>query len=498
MHVDVGRRHLTGGNGADGRGRAGDAVAAGEQVVHIAHLTGKTCHEHAPLDGHAGLLKALDLDALSDGHHDDVRRNTDLRQIGLVGPGPPGLVGLADDLGLYPQRGGAAVLVGLDADGRHQRLDLRALGQRAGDLVGQRRHILDAAAVDARHLLRTQTDGAAGHVHGHVAAADDHHLLAGKVRHHVVADGAQHLHGGHHVLAVLAGDAHLLILMGADGDIQAVVVLLQLLHPDIGTHGGVGMGLNAQRQDGVDLRVQQVPGEPVAGDAVAQHAAQLCPLLVHRDLVAHQRQIVGAAQAAGAAADDGHLFAGGRRAGGLGHVPGVVHGVPLQTPDVDGVVDHVPAAPGLAGMLADIGAGGGEGVVLADQAHGVGAASLAHQRHVARHVHAGGAQRHAGHGQLQTGQTSMVLDVLLVVVPEALQTVQHKPCRVPADGAVGGVHDGAGGLLDNGDGAHVGGAVQHRVDELAQLPQTDAAGHALAAGLGVAQLQKRQRHIHGT
>ena len=51
-------------------------------------------------------------------------------------------------------------------------------------------------------------------------------------------------------------------------------------------------------------------------------------------------------------------------------------------------------------------------------------------------------------------------------------------------------------VLDDADGVHVGGAVQHLGNELGQLAQADAAGNALAAGLGVAQLQKRQRHFH--
>ena len=46
-------------------------------------------------------------------------------------------------------------------------------------------------------------------------------------------------------------------------------------------------------EDGCDLLVQQLPGQTVAGNAVAQHTAQLLPLLVDRDLVAHQGQIVG-------------------------------------------------------------------------------------------------------------------------------------------------------------------------------------------------------------
>jgi len=323
-------------------------------------------------------------------------------------------------------------------------------------------------------------------------------MLAGKVRHVAVADATQHLHGGHDVFAVLTWDARALALMGADGDIQAVILLLQLLKGDILAHGHVGVCLDAQRQDGVDLRVQLFPGEAVVGDAIAQHTAQLLALLENDHLVAHQRQIVGAAQAAGAAADDGHGLSRGGRAFRLGHVARVIHGVALQSPDVQGRVDHVAAAPGLAGMLADIGAGSGHGVILADQAHRVGAAALAHQGHIAGHVHTGGAQCHAGHRQGQACQTSVMLDMLDIIVPEALQTVHHQAGGVTADGAVGGVDDAVGRLFDDGQGGQIRLAVQHHFDQLGQLPQADTAGHALAAGLGVAQLQKGQRHIHRT
>ena len=275
MLVDIGGGHLAGRDGADGAGRAGDAVSSGEHIIHIAHLAGAGGHKGAPLDGHAGLLEPGDLDALTDGHHDDVRFHAHFRQSGLLRAGTAGLVGLAGDLGLHPQGNGFVVLVGFDADRRHQRQHFRALRHSAGDLVRQGGHILDAAAVDAGHLLRTQADGAAGHVHGHVAAADDHHVLAGEVRHVTVADAPQHLHGGHDVFAVLAGDTRALTLMGADGDVQAVVLLLELLEGDLLAHGHVGVGLDTQREDGVDLRVQLLPREAVAGDAVAQHAAQL-------------------------------------------------------------------------------------------------------------------------------------------------------------------------------------------------------------------------------
>ena len=42
----------------------------------------------------------------------------------------------------------------------------------------------------------------------------------------------------------------------------------------------------------------------------------------------------------------------------------MIHGVPLESADVQRVIHHVPAAAGLAGVLADVGAGGGGGIAL--------------------------------------------------------------------------------------------------------------------------------------
>ena len=55
------------------------------------------------------------------------------------------------------------------------------------------------------------------------------------------------------------------------------------------------------------------------------------------------------------------------------------HSVTLQAADVDGTVHHLTAAAVLTGMLADVSAGGGEGVVLSDQPHSVRVAALVHQ-----------------------------------------------------------------------------------------------------------------------
>lgn len=278
--VDVGGCHLTGGNGANSGSRPGDAVASGEHVVHVADLAGQSSHQPtAAGNGHAGLVKALNLDALANGHHNDVRRDTYLIQGGPVGSGTARFIHIADNLGLDPQGSGHAVVVGLDADRGSQGYHLRSLGGCTGHLVGQGRHILQAAAVHTADLAGSQTDRTAGDVHSHVAAADDHHLLAGEIRHYVVSDSLEHLHSGYDVAAVLTGDAGLFILVCADGDVNTVVLLFQLLQPDVAAYPDVGADLDPQRQDGVDFCVQLLPGETIAGNTIAQHAAQLAALL---------------------------------------------------------------------------------------------------------------------------------------------------------------------------------------------------------------------------
>ena len=97
----------------------------------------------------------------------------------------------------------------------------------------------------------------------------------------------------------------------------------------------------------------------------------------------------------------------------------MIDSVPLEAADVDGIIDHIPAAAGLAGMLADEGAGGGEGVILADQAHCVGIAALGHQGDIAGDIHPGGAEGHAGHRLGDMAGALSVLDMVPVIL--------HKP-----------------------------------------------------------------------
>ena len=92
----------------------------------------------------------------------------------------------------------------------------------------------------------------------------------------------------------------------------------------------------------------------------------------------------------------------------------------------------------------------------------------------------------------------MVLYMVHIVVTESLKTAQNQLRRVATDGAVGRGDDRARRFFDGVDGQHRTGTVEHLPHQCAQLTEANAAGHAFAARLRVAQLQKCQRHIDGT
>ena len=174
----------------------------------------------------------------------------------------------------------------------------------------------------------------------------------------------------------------------------------------------------------------------------------------------------------------------------------MIHGVALQPPDIQRIVHHVPPAPGLAGVLADIGAGCWEGVVLTDELNRVVAAARVDQSDVTGNIHPGGTQRHAGHGVFETAKTPVMENVLLVIVPKALQAHQDQICRVDADGAVRRFGNGLRGAFNAGQNSDFRLSVEYLCQHAGQLGKTNAAGNAFAAGLRATGDSWHQCHIH--
>jgi len=142
-----------------------------------------------------------------------------------------------------------------------------------------------------------------------------------------------------------------------------------------------------------------IAGQAVLGDAEGHPAAGDGGLFVDRDVIPLDGQVIGAGQARGAGADDGHLLALFLLDRGdvfrrvvevqVGHEALEVH-------DVDGLLDPAAHAGLLAGVVADAPADGGEGVFLLDELEGFLVLAGGDQGHVALHADVGGAGRLAG------------------------------------------------------------------------------------------------------
>ena len=492
--VDVARGDLARVDGADDGGRAALAVAAGEQALLAHDGAVGVGDDAAPLGGDALLLEGGGVDVLADGHDHAVARDHDVAAVRRARRGTAALEP-ADDLRLHLEAGDVAVLVHDDLLGRVQVHDLAALGLGAGDLLVLRRHVGDAATVGDDDLLGAQAHGGAGHVHGHVAAADHGDREAGEVGRVVVAHVAQELDGGHDALGVLARKAQLLVRVRTDGEVDCVVLLAQAGEL-VAVDAVVQLGLDAAVEQPLDLRVELLARQAVVGDAVAQHAAEVLALLEDLDAVAHEGQVVRAREARRAAADDGDALLGGGLDDGL-VVARVLHGVALEAADVHRVVHHAAAAVHLAGVLADEAADQRQRVVLADEAHGLGVAAGLDERDVAGDVHAGRAAGDARHGLVLREAARVLLHVVLEVVAEAADGHEGHLAGLVADRAVARQVHRAGGGLDEVERLHRGAVVQDVVEQVAQHAQAVPARRALAAALRRAHGHVRGRELDG-
>lgn len=163
--------------------------------------------------------------------------------------------------------------------------------------------------------------------------------------------------------------------------------------------------------------------------------------------VTHEREVVRGGETGRAAADDGDALAGSgvveglRGCGGCAvgvefeHFGRVIHRIALEGTDVDGVVHHAAPARELAGVLADEPAGKREGVVLADETHGIVVAAGVDQGDVAGNVHVRRARRATGHGVARAGRAATGRGMRDEVVAEAPHGPQHHGAGLVADGA---------------------------------------------------------------
>jgi hypothetical protein len=223
---------------------------------------------------------------------------------------------------------------------------------------------LPGPAVEDRDV-RPQTLADAGGVDGRVASThhDGHNVLA-QVELLAVMEAAEEVHPAEDVGCVLALQAQADALLGPQGHVEGIVLRLELVQGDVLADLHPVLDLHARVQDLLDLGVQDLVGEAVAGDPPAEHSAGLVGGLEDLHAVAAAGQLVGGGQAAGAPAHHRYLLGlllVGEHAEGQVVLDTVITDGPLDLVDAHRLVHVLPVASRLAGCGADPPADGREG-----------------------------------------------------------------------------------------------------------------------------------------
>ena len=177
------------------------------------------------------LAGAVELRVLADRGDDLVALDDELGALDGHRPAAAGGVGLAQFHALHLDAGDLLRVVGDDADGRDQELELDAFFLGLVDLGVVSGHLLARAAVEAGDLFGPLADRGAAGVHGREPAADDGHLLA-DMDLAVELELTEKVDGGDDAVGVLARDAHLVGVESPQGEEHGVVLFGELLELD--------------------------------------------------------------------------------------------------------------------------------------------------------------------------------------------------------------------------------------------------------------------------
>ncbi len=378
-------RLLALGDGLDHGLCAEHGVAAGEDVG-VGGLQGPVVDRDGTPAGVGdafALAGAVELRVLADGADDLVALDHELRALERHGAATAGRVGLAELHADHLDAVDLAGVVGEHPDGGYLEHQTNALLLGLVDLGVVGGHLLARAAVEAGDLLGASTDGRPAGVHGGEPAADDRHLLAAGDG-AVALEIAEEVDGRDDAVGVLALAAHGVGVEGAQGEEHGVVLGAQVVQPDVDAETHAGLQLDAHAPQDGELLVDDVAGQAVAGDAVAEHAPGMWHGLEDLDGVPFEARVEGGGEAGRPAADDGDAFAGR----GLGLVgqeqlarllagSRLVGHEPVELADGDGLFDELAPAGGLAGPRAHAPEDAGEGQVLAQDPHAALVVALA-------------------------------------------------------------------------------------------------------------------------
>jgi hypothetical protein len=291
---------------------------------------------------------------------------------------------------------------------------------RLPDLLGVRRHLLHGLQRHDVHLASAEADGRAGDVQGgddvdlgvddlrrrhgpqrgpgdvdgHVAAPDHDHPLT-QVQPVAQVRVEQEVDAVDHSVQVFPRQVELSTLVRADGQERGTEALAaKIAEREVATQPLMDPQLDAQAENRADFQIDQLPREPVLGDAETQHAPRHGLGFEDRDGVSVQRQVVRRGEAGRAGPDHRHAIVGMPDAALAVDLPEHVQvdhaldaesfrGEALEGANRHRLVDFLSAADPLARRGANATAYRGQGIRTASHRVGVPVPPLRDQRYVA-------------------------------------------------------------------------------------------------------------------
>ena len=373
-------------DGLNGDLRPGLLVAADEDPGKGGVVVGPDPHLPAVVEL---FRKAGEVDGLSHRGYDGIHFEGEGLPRGY-GASSSRSVGLAQGHALAEEPFGFSVpLHGL---GGRQKEELHPLlhGLLYFEVVGG--HLLPGTAVEEGDLPGAEASGGAAGIHSGVSSAHYGHAVSDLhrgLRLHIV----QEIDPSEHTREVLPRYPHGGGSPAPHGEDNAVEVPPEVIEGHVPAEGHPRPHFRAVGEKPVNLRLKNLLGETVVGDAVAHHPSQkLFPVEDHRG-VPLQAEIIGRREPRRPSAHDGDGFSVPFDLGDEPHGPRPDPPVSYKTLDLldgdGGIVNEVSPALFLAGGGADPADAGGEGDVMMEHVEGFAVLPLGGQVDVGLHVSRG-------------------------------------------------------------------------------------------------------------
>ena len=296
--------------------------------------------------------------------------------------------------------------------------DFTAFTQCAFDFIRQCCHIHFSSAVNAGNAFRTQTFRTSGTVHGYIAAANDNHTFFSKVWQSTVTNAAQHLYRRHNATFVFPFDTNLFITLGTNGNINTVKSIFDLRQGHIFAHFHTCMYGNTCGKNCFQILIQSFSWQTIAWNAITEHTTQFFILFKYFYMMSHQCQIISRAQTAGTAAQNGNFLSCWFCTRRCRHNACMIHSIPFQRTNIDGIIHHISAAPCFTGMFTNHSTGRYKGIVFSNEPYRIRITFMGNQGNISGNIHICRTESHTGHRLVNIEQTAFVMNMFQIIIPE--------------------------------------------------------------------------------